>query len=219
MILLLILGVQASCPKWECKSLDRSVCAQAYGIKILANSEGCPLDHYCKLKDVAEWHQLNSLSLAQTFNCTRQNYEPVTVEEGSFYCGKRHLDSELQEGTYPKVCETEKDCLTKGGWTTSCLCGLDGNYYCMPELSSSAFEGYWELCEEAWNATREYRVSATDKAYWEYFQSHYIETISAPECMPELIWEFLVLGELERLRENSGSFKLSVGLVWLIFNF
>ena len=138
--------VEAFCPEWVCKDLNETICTTLRGYQIYANTNGCPRDLFCKLSDFENWYILQSPSSTKTFSCTRQNYDGFSLEtfksQPKFFCGFRNLNDELAYGTHPKVCQSNEDCLTVGGWTSECLCGFDGLSYCAAELGSSAFDGY-----------------------------------------------------------------------------
>ena len=89
---------------------------------------------------------LRSPSSIASFNCIRENYDGYDYNtlkaQPDYFCGFRNPDDELAEGKHPKICNSNADCLTIGGWTTVCKCGFDGNYYCSAEIGSSAFDLY-----------------------------------------------------------------------------
>ncbi|CAG9322878.1 unnamed protein product [Blepharisma stoltei] len=211
MILIFFLPLAAAyCPQWVCQSLNYTVCATLQGTQILANSNGCPTDFYCKLEDFYDWSDLLSPSSTKSFYCTRQNYDGVdssTIDsQGSSFCGTRNPDAFLAVGSHPKKCTTQQDCKTREGWSTQCVCGLDGYFYCEADISSNAFDGYWKVCQISKNLTNDLRIDARNRTYWNWYQKYYVEIISAPGCLGNLLWEFQILSDLKSLALDSAVF-------------
>lgn len=115
----------------------------------------------------------------------------------------RDVLAELEEGSHPKLCSGDSDCITKGGWRTECRCGLDGYYYCVPEKSSAALDGYWKECDYMKNRTNDATVDSRVKEYYDFYTHYYVEIVSAPDCLERLLLEFKILGELEEFMNGS----------------
>lgn len=216
----IIAYVQADCPQWTCKNLNQTKCATLHGYQIYANILPCPRDYFCKLDAFTNWQVLEAPSSTNTFNCTRQNYGGVDIEslkkQSDFFCGFRDTTQELADGRHPKTCLSNKDCKTIGGWETECLCGLDGFKYCSAEIGSSAFDEYWEKCFEKQGSTHDPKITAVEKAYWDYYYNFYIEIVSAPSCVKSLLWEFSILDDLDGYRKSSFSQFILVSYFFLI---
>ena len=221
MLYLLFALSSATCPEWTCSSLNSTICTKLYGYRVLANNITCPRDLFCKLSDFASWYKFQSPSSTKSFNCTRQNYEGYEAEsfknKEDFFCGFRSQDDELASGLHPKICSQDYDCLTKGGWTSQCLCGLDGLKYCVAELGSNAYDDYWDKCLTGDGSATDPKISAAEKEYWDFYARFYVEIVSAPECVKELLWEFMILKDLDAIRKKSqASIMGSSGWVWLM---
>lgn len=204
-LLSLISIAQAKCPLWVCKDMNQTICTQLHGFQVFANIKHCPTDYFCKLSDFKVWSALESPSSTKSFNCTRQNYDAYDISslKGQYYfCGFRDLDDELAVGEHPKICDSDQDCLTVGGWTTACVCGFDGKSYCSADFGSSAFDEYWTKCEQEGGSNNPI-ITAVERAYWEYYHDYYVYIISAPDCVKNLLWEFDILNDLDSYRSGS----------------
>jgi hypothetical protein len=136
-----------------------------------------------------------------------------------FFCGFRNHDDELASGLHPKVCTQDEDCLTKGGWTSQCLCGLDGLKYCVAELGSNAYDEYWKKCLEHAGSATNPKISNVEKTYWDFYSEIYVQVVSAPPCLKELLWEFRVLKDLDRFRmESFGKVRIGFFILVVLFN-
>lgn len=201
--------IAAFCPVWNCTSMVYDVCVAISQNQLLVNSNGCDRDFYCSYADVMKWYSPKALPSRDQFNCTRQDFTPnTTIGSDTVFCGNRNYNDELLSGSHPKRCLSVSDCRTLGGWTTDCLCGMDGYMYCQPEMGSGAMEEYWTLCEEHQNRTNDPRVTEAVKAYWLGYQEYYTLVRSAPDCVWRILNEFLVLSALKEAAESSAPLLL-----------
>lgn len=209
----------ATCPEWKCTKLNSTICAQLHGYQVYANSLVCPQDTFCKLSQFRTWNTLQSPSSTKSFNCTRQNYEGFSLNQFSgksqFFCGFRNQADQLADGQHPKVCNQDSDCITAGGWISQCVCGLDGLKYCAAEIGSNAYDEYWENCYSE-GSVSDPKISAANKVYWDFYYSHYIDIVSAPDCAKGLLWEFQILSDLDELRRISGSLMIKILSILLV---
>mmetsp|Transcript_19560 Transcript_19560/g.35848 ORF Transcript_19560/g.35848 Transcript_19560/m.35848 type:complete len:220 (-) Transcript_19560:3948-4607(-) len=213
--LFLAIAQATYCPEWTCDTLGLDTCVKVHGSQLLMNTDGCDTDFYCKLSDVNEWYALVKLPSSDEFPCTRQNFDgidSVEVDSGEWYCGDRNELFDLYEGSHLKRCSSRADCLSRGGWTAECMCGMDGFYYCKPDISSEAFDEYWDVCESVKNKTFDPQISGAYRTYWEYYAQYYIEANTAPECARSSLWEFKVLDLLEEAAYG-GSAVLVLGFI------
>jgi hypothetical protein len=208
---LLPFALATFCPEWTCESLDLDTCVRVHGSQLQMNAEGCDTDFYCKLSDVNDWYALLQLPSNAEFPCTRQNFDgidAIDLGSGTWYCGERNKLFDLIEGSPLKRCSSHDDCISKGGWGAECKCGLDGNYYCQPDLSSEAFDDYWTLCDAVKNSTFDPQIGYEYHAYWEYYAHYYIEANTAPSCARSSLWEFEVLDLLYEAAYGGGELVL-----------
>jgi hypothetical protein len=213
----------SSCPQWICTKLNYTTCATLHGYQIYANSNNCPTDFFCKISDFKTWSLTQPTSSTNSFPCTRQNYNGIDyntlIKESNYFCGFRDSNQALLHGSHPKICYSEQDCLTVGGWTTECICGFDGNSYCSPDIGSNAFDEYWAQCNSQEGSTQDPKLSPVQKAYWDYYFNYYVQIISAPSCLKTLLWEFEILSDLAKYTQYSLSpilFYKSVMIVYII---
>ena len=214
---LLLCSVLSFCPIWNCTSMEYDVCVAIAENQLLVNTKGCDRDFYCSYTDVMTWYWPKQLPSREVFNCTRQSFSPnVTFASETVFCGNRNPSDSLLTGTHPKRCLSSSDCRTVGGWTTDCLCGMDGYMYCQPEIGSSAMDGYWTLCEEYQNQTNDPRITEAARAYWTGYLEYYTLVVSAPDCAWHILNEFLVLASMKAAAESSSISRLLSSFLLLI---
>lgn len=202
------------CPVWNCTSMAYDICVAISQNQLLVNTNGCDRDFYCSYTDVMNWYSPKSLPSRDLFNCTRQDFTPnTTLGSETVFCGNRNSNDNLLTGSHPKQCLSVTDCQTQGGWTTDCLCGMDGYKYCQPEVGSGAMDGYWTLCEEHQNRTNDPRVTVAARAYWLGYLEYYTLVVSAPDCVWRVLNEFLVLSSLKEAAASAAHWLLASPLL------
>jgi hypothetical protein len=122
--------------------------------------------------------------------CTAKTPDDYAMSGGE--CFDRREGEDLLYGSHPKQCSTVDDCEIKNGNNSACLCGLDGNSYCQPELGSSLFDFYWSDCEAHNNTLSRGELQVMVNM----LLSYYVYTISPPKCMVNSIPEIKLIREL-----------------------
>jgi hypothetical protein len=222
-IWMLIQSIEAVCPIIQCSPLDIGVCAiSGPNQTITINYNGCISKTYCEVSEYINWYNNGGSYLhCQEFpNMNLSIYAPYfcsglylycqdtsAIDYSSYSnvnCGVRDESTMLLDDIHPKQCRTDKDCILKNLNTSPCLCGMDGNSYCMPQWGSEVFEAYWNKC----NNNNGYMVSYW-WFYWSSLQKYYNYYIAAPDCAMNIFAELQVLN-LEGV--NAFSIKLILSL-------
>ena len=181
------------CVELSCAQLEPDQCAKIEDGKLYVNSSPCSDIRECSLEDMLLWYQEMRFS-----NKKEANYGCVNDLEGLDYlfdhddiiCGERDPGEDFVDGAAPKKCQDSSDCLLKNGETTKCVCGSDGDLYCQYPNGNSAFDGFWEQCNE-----QKGKVTARDFVWNTIYVQLYVQYLTAPDCAMDLFKEFQFLEE------------------------
>jgi hypothetical protein len=201
-ILVAVMGVEL-CPVWSCALLDAGVCAEIDSGEIHMSTTGCAEGMFCSKSTILRFYsqlQIHGRDKG-TIRCLDFSYdsdEPnefdeddVDDVEDEVNCSLRNPDQELASGNHPKQCSFASDCRTREGKDGSCVCGMDGIYWCEPNWGSSVFNEFWESCMENHD-----RIDIDVYNWWSYRHEQYVDLQSAPECKTHL-YEWGMYEELE----------------------
>jgi hypothetical protein len=101
------------------------------------------------------------------------------------------------------ICQSDSDCILEDGavGSGSCVCSLrrDGLAICNPDISSDAFQGYWESCGNDNTIT-----SVDEYNYWAYYMQIWVFLQTDLECIKRL-YEIEQLTTLYDLYANSAT--------------
>lgn len=206
---LLISASGLACFDYSCKPLNSSTCALKHNSSsIIFNDYGCECD-----VSLASITYLQSEEEGATYQCLQNTYVGYS-DDGSFYddynCTLRGEGVELESGSYPKQCDDYADCLLENGDYNACACALDGNSYCVPELSSSEFDDMWYGCEH----------EDGDKIlYGLFYSSIYPNQVNFPSCADKVVFELYELRKLHRRSDSAAaalilSFIGALAVLW-----
>lgn len=142
------------CWQYTCTSLEASdLCAQNSGNSFSMRTTACPEDKICHLADVIDSFASGQPTYAcqlksdvQALDADFQVDEDYDFKESS--ACERLPNKGLKEGSYPKKCTTEDDCILEDTTTTSCKCGFNSSV-CVPHYSSSFFDEWFTACDES----------------------------------------------------------------------
>ena len=156
----------ANCPDGE--NLNISDCAVitalGFGVRPFAQNQTC------RLYDIltSYWDNSPVGTLVPAANIT----SPAISPNLGIACPSRILNSDLI-GFSPSHnllrCGSSQDCILENGSETDCVCGLDGNSYCLPHSSSAVFDEFWKECDRWGNFSR-YKYWKK----WVYYSSYYV---------------------------------------------
>ena len=175
----------------------------------------CSDGYSCSYDDVLVWYTGNVTTRPNTLHCKTQTV--VNIGD-NWACANRQASKNLVSGTYPKECLSNTDCALLDGTTNDCVCTPRGSHssgFCRPDLSSSYFENYWDLCTLGGSKIKD--------AYTGYFwflksqYSVYFDVTDLPACAQNL-WEFTQLKVAETGMAGSGT-ALALGVVALIVGY
>jgi hypothetical protein len=211
MFLFLIIPSVYSCFNYTCGSTDPSNCAEVSSFdssSITLNQQGCPSAN------------CNRTDMEVAFDFGFPSYPcPAAVSQNTGYnlslntmvtCPSRHNTSDYNQSFAQYLSSPCVDlCHSESGTNTSCLCGFDGNLYCMPNRSSSIFQQFWDICTENNNT-----IDQKTLILWDYWLDHFVEMLTAPFCADGLFTEIDV-PSLDYLIDAFG-FWPAVGLVGVI---
>lgn len=198
LIVLALLGAASAfkCYSWTCADLGDNICAEYADSVISVNENGCNSGYTCglmyaDLEIYAEDKTSVSCITEAALDAWEEdrdkdftdNYDWATSDECLVDDGYN-----LQEGSFPKNCNDDADCLLNNGEEGDCWCGFNGVGYCMPDLRSDYFDDWHTDCEDG---------DADEELYEEaLFKSEYlpfIETLqesSDYDCMNEIFEDF-----------------------------
>lgn len=136
----IVLALKTDCPIWVCDTLPDLTCGSVVGNIVYLNEKGCAWEACNKVYVYNEYLKMNETS-AFIPCITDPYYTAVYPETVNYYvdCPIQNSDANLANGTDPKICLTDDDCLLQDGTKSECVCGMDGNYYCAPDISSELF--------------------------------------------------------------------------------
>lgn len=210
---LLFLAVWAlQCPEFNCTDLDDQVCAlRSSAFQLFLNLDGCPLNRECRALSLFTW--LNSGDSTSLFYCQ----DPTTTTTSTPFPGEAKCPSRLQGknfkgGLTVVICGSDSDCVLEDGTvgSGSCVCSLrrDGQAICNPDISSDAFQGYWESCGNDNTITSEDEYN-----YWLYYMQVWAFLQTDLECIQRL-YEMERLTTLYDLYANSASILVLSSLLY-----
>lgn len=113
-----------------------------------------------------------------------------------------------------KLCSDSSDCVLEDGTQTECVCGLDGNAYCQPDMFSSLFEMFWSDCVEKKS------VDIDVYSIWKSSHDFYIPALTQISCTSDIFKE---IGEATKFIEEldggevEGSLIIGLGLLLVAF--
>jgi hypothetical protein len=184
---LLTPSLASTCFDYSCEALEANVCVQKYdSATIYINNDGCSC-----FVGIAMLTLLRTDDDGATIECYSSSSQSYDFSAGSDYdsydCGVRDSQAELVDGSYPKICNDHIDCVLENGGYNSCYCSLDGNAYCVPDISSSIYDDYWAGCD----------TSDGDKILYgiNYYTTYPLQ-VNSPSCAEEVLYELIYLTEL-----------------------
>ena len=186
-----------SCPVFSCRQLDAGRCAVMNSSSaVVLNSARCDATLQCTATGVLQWFFTRLIPPPGSFyNCTAPtpNTElPVNWDTSLWQCPSRGTVTLLKEGTYPKRCEVDDDCVENDGAVrnNSCTCSVDSQSslgFCKPSLSSTTFEDYWTACGQ--NGY----IEGSLGLYWFLYTNYYtLYQGSGVSCLSNM-WEMEAL--------------------------
>jgi len=199
--------IKTSCPKSE--TWNSSDCANitALGFDVRPSAQ----NQTCRLYDIltSYWDNSPVGTLVPAANIT----SPAISPNLGIACPSRILNSDLIGFSSTQNllrCGSSQDCILENGSETDCVCGLDGNSYCLPHSSSAVFDAFWEECDRWGNFSR-YKYWKR----WVYFSSYYVmwATSANLTCVKQTIMEIeAILEEIDSAELLIVSFLLGLSL-------
>lgn len=216
-LLLLPLALASVCPKYKCSDdVPEGACVQFSTSEIyLVNTSPCPdTAPYCNLVTVKDWVQTAFVN--NTYACEVTNTTDYWTEPGTddyLVCQKKSYDKDLASGSHPKECSTagwaDTDCSLVDGTISECRCGLNGKSYCLPDISSSAFDDYWTQCCDVGCGHLD---SFEHYLFWYLKQTYFVDYISGYSCS-KIFSQLKDIDTLDYI--GSGAAELAIGLAAL----
>ena len=177
------------CPKVTCQPLDLGQCASLDSEGFTVNSNPQDADLKCFLFDIfkAYWDNSHDPRI-EARDTSGASHDPAI----GIQCPDRDFpvpDFEGATGEFamskPKRCTTKLECKQINGQYANCVCGLDGNFYCLPNPSSSAFEYFWRDCKKNKEFDGYYAHFEVWRS-WQYAHDYYVMNLTAPSCASQL---------------------------------
>jgi len=194
------------CPTVLCEEMTDNTCAQVYSDVIKLRSHHCLTTTYCNLTAVL------SVVGQLVVPCESFADSEIIYDDNDYRdCGLRVPKRNLVVGAYPKVCDSDSDCLLQDGAVTACKCGLNGKAYCVPDLSSSLLNQYWKKCESPYPEKNV--VYRNDYYYWMWYLEFYPLIVSAPSCAWSVSIELLTFRYLDAFLYRAAAASLCL-CVW-----
>lgn len=180
--------------------------------QVVLNSSPCKEDFECTTQSIMAWYNTDPITRTNVLPCTAAK---ELVIGANWACTNREASKNLIEGTYPKTCLSSADCQLVDGTFNECVCtprttGTSG--YCRPNISSSYFQNYWDLCTLGNNFIKD----KYEGFYWFLKTNYavYYDTEDLPTCIANL-WEFAMYRDMEQeIQDNAGAL---FAVVWLLF--
>jgi hypothetical protein len=206
MMVLLLAVAEAACIEAVCGTLASAYCAYQVSEDVLSvNSEGC--SGSCSVEDIeylsvgsyiecasqAMQEISYSFSFSYSFDSTKLQSEyswSWSYEISSTQCGVRQPIKELREGDYPKLCDSDFDCMLEDGTSASCSCSLDGSSYCVADFNSEMYNDFWNECDDD-------DLDQVESQYWYSVMSTYPLYVNVVECAMATFNEFRIISEFE----------------------
>ena len=214
------------CPLVTCGPLRKGVCAtKVDDTTIQLNSESCPEGRFCSGQRLYEdWWWYATTDSADEYPCwDDQTFHQYSYSEyinaTVWPCGYRVPNRNLKEGSDPKVCASDHDCLLADGSLGHCYCSMQQysnstttTGICSPDLSSDLFAATWSLCSGT--DMTDVRKGNRDLAYQRVY--HILQS-DAP-CAETLLWEFAAVKELDAIvaAGSAGGLALAGALSLLV---
>lgn len=207
----------------ECGALDSSICAQLVTDKrLVVNDKGCA--NYCSVIGVEDLSvgdliycsndQIDQTDYSFSFSYSFDNSQlqaeyswSWSYEYSSNQCGVRLPKKELRKGDYPKLCDSNFDCMLEDGTEAACSCSLDGNSYCVPDFNSEEYNDFWNECDDD-------DLDGEESTYWHAVMSTYPLYLNAVDCAMETFDEFKVISNYD----GDGGVTLCICLLSFIFS-
>jgi hypothetical protein len=207
------------CPKIICDGWENDTCIITKLGQITINANSCPAGKQCSMNDLDysvthftpnESYPCKVLTEVSLNNSTRLLQASLNITLCK--CELRYLNKELLEGSHPKKCSSERDCMLKDSSTTECKCAPNGNKYCKPDCNSHAYDDFWNICEKG-------EMSQGYYYNWSILEQYYVYLVEHPVCLTEAFIELKVAFEtaIEARDDADLSGLLAVsGLMWII---
>lgn len=213
-LLSLLPSSSSLCFTYSCSTLDDQVCATLDNDThtfITLNEKGCGSGFSCSRSDL-EIHIAYSENLM--INCTESEEQQVGYNitlNTMVECGIRnHNVTDYDQNTTEFLNNPCVDlCYDEYGGNYTCLCGLDGASYCLPNKSSGIYEDFWTICDE-----NNDMIDNKTMQLWEHLQVHFIEMITAPYCADDLFPEIDV-PNLDYIIDEM-ALVVALGVAWVL---
>jgi len=178
------------CPSVTCQQLDSGICAQITSNGFSLTERPLPKDRQCRLFDIFQTYWSESTSSVPTSKLHDNNPD----SDIGVQCPPRSIGADLQNATgfyamsKPKRCITKLDCKQVNENYAACVCGLDGNFYCLPHKDSSVFDFFWEDCRKN-NVSGSHYAHFSEWRRWQYGQIYWVMNATAPDspCSEQLL--------------------------------
>mmetsp|Transcript_26623 Transcript_26623/g.47887 ORF Transcript_26623/g.47887 Transcript_26623/m.47887 type:complete len:218 (+) Transcript_26623:1594-2247(+) len=203
-----VVSMQAYCPNMVCSSMPSRLCAFAAGNLVYANNEGCG-EGICSLDYMLVWFY-NTTNAGYFLECMPVTTKVELLEVTNSSCYTVQSDQELKDSIWPKECDDENDCELESGELASCECGLDGNKYCKPPITSKVFMEFWESCDALTQTT-----SVNTRIMWDWSYKFYTYILSGADCSSNLFYELDIEYLFDYVYDSSSALELGVLLTAL----
>ncbi|CAG9333931.1 unnamed protein product [Blepharisma stoltei] len=179
---------QPGCPVISCKPLSKKFCAELNGKQLFINSDPPFSDDYaCSLLQiVTAYNQIPKITPTTRYEFPVRP-KPKPDDFGGYNSWhikyKWNENNTLAEGTHPKPCQIDKDCLLIIGEYGFCNCGFDGNYYCQPKIDD--IPGVRE-------ESKDNNDNTMALEHWVWYKrkvNYYVWTKVLPECAIDLLYD------------------------------
>eukprot|EP00359_Climacostomum_virens_P006510 CAMPEP_0204905124 /NCGR_PEP_ID=MMETSP1397-20131031/5237_1 /ASSEMBLY_ACC=CAM_ASM_000891 /TAXON_ID=49980 /ORGANISM="Climacostomum Climacostomum virens, Strain Stock W-24" /LENGTH=218 /DNA_ID=CAMNT_0052073985 /DNA_START=1425 /DNA_END=2081 /DNA_ORIENTATION=+ len=204
-VLAALLGtaVSLTCYEYDCSSdLDSNICAmKSDSNTVEVNDDGCDCDvSYATIVLVA------MSDVGDGIDCTDSDYSfsysADDTDYDSYNCGTRDTDTNLSGvDSYPHECDDDSDCLREDGEYDDCMCGFDGNSYCVVDMDSEQYDDLWDACDDE---------DGDEIAYWIAYDSMFPYTEDTPSCIEDITIEFQMLSDLDDERDSAAALVFSL---------
>ncbi|OMJ94514.1 hypothetical protein SteCoe_2289 [Stentor coeruleus] len=189
LFLLSLPQISLSCFTYSCSTLDDQVCATLDNDThtfITLNEKGCGSGFSCSRIDME-----NEIVLSKNLmiNCIESSDEQVAYNitlNTMVECGIRNVNvTDYEQNTTEFLNNPCVDlCYDEYGGNYTCLCGMDGMSYCLPNKSSGIYDEFWNICDKNDNM-----IDNKTMQLWEHLLVNFIEMITAPYCADDLFPE------------------------------
>lgn len=222
LVLCACLGVSGlSCPFFSCGTVPAGACAQKMSSQwIQLSTTPCAEGSFCSAQRMYEdWWWYAYTAVDNTYPCLAlSTYEHISFAEADVYtewpCLQRLPGKDLVEGSNPKDCASNHDCLLEDGTYGMCLCGVriaNTNGICSPDMSSSLFSNFWADCN-----SQGFIPDRDMGFYYSVLQRVYHLVQSDVTCAPQLLWEFMILQEAQLSMQSGAEAGVLLPLLVLV---